>query len=72
MKLKDIEKQYKDKYWGQSVIKMAKKNIARGIDEHTAIYYAFEDVLDQHEDMMKSMGMGGEYEEEGPESEMED
>jgi len=72
MKLKDIEKNYGDKYWGQSVLKLAKKNISRGIKEELAVQFAFEDLLDQHEDMMKSMGMGGEYEEEGPESEMED
>lgn len=72
MKLKDIENNYGDKYWGQSVLKLAKKNISRGIKEELAVQFAFEDLLDQHEDMMKSMGMkteGEEYEEEGYEEE---
>lgn len=74
MKLKELEKQYGDKYWGQCVLEAAKKNISRGIKEEMAVQYAMEDHLDYMDKTMKSMGMKaeGEYEEEGPESEMED
>jgi hypothetical protein len=71
MKLKELEKQYGDKYWGQCVLEAAKKNISRGIKEEMAVQYAMEDHLDYMDKTMKSMGMKaeGEYEEE---SEMED
>lgn len=70
MKLKELEKQYGDKYWGQCVLEAAKKNISRGIKEEMAVQYAMEDHLDYMDKTMKSMGMKaeGEYEEE---SEME-
>jgi hypothetical protein len=66
MKLKELEKQYGDKYWGQCVLEAAKKNISRGIKEEMAVQYAMEDHLDYMDKTMKSMGMKaeGEYEEE--------
>jgi hypothetical protein len=66
MKLKELEKQYGDKYWGQCVLEAAKKNISRGINEEMAVQYAMEDHLDYMDKTMKSMGMKaeGEYEEE--------
>ena len=66
MKLKELEQQYGDKYWGQCVLEAAKKNISRGIKEEMAVQYAMEDHLDYMDKTMKSMGMKaeGEYEEE--------
>lgn len=72
MKLKELEQKYGDKYWGQCVLDMAKKNISRGIKEEMAVDYAMQDHLDYMEKTMKAMGMkmeGDEYEEEGYEEE---
>ena len=72
MKLKELEQKYGDKYWGQCVLDMAKKNISRGIKEEMAVQYAMEDHLDYMDKTMKSMGMkteGEGYEEEGYEEE---
>lgn len=72
MKLKELEQKYGDKYWGQCVLDMAKKNISRGIKEEMAVQYAMEDHLDYMDKTMKSMGMkteGEQYEEEGYEEE---
>ena len=70
MKLKELEKQYGDKYWGQCVLEAAKKNISRGIKEEMAVQYAMEDHLDYMDKMMNHMGMKGE--DSGEESDMED
>jgi hypothetical protein len=72
MKLKELEKQYGDKYWGQCVLEAAKKNISRGIKEEMAVQYAMEDHLDYMEKMGKHMGMNMESEDSGEESDMED
>lgn len=72
MKLKELEKQYGDKYWGQCVLEAAKKNISRGIKEEMAVQYAMEDHLDYMEKMGKHMGMNMEGEDSGEESDMED
>lgn len=74
MKLKELEAQYGDKYWGQCVLEAAKKNISRGIKEEMAVQYAMEDHLDYMDKTMKAMGMGGEkeYEDNGSEYGMED
>lgn len=60
MKIKELEQQYGDKYWGKCAIEMAKRNISRGIKEDLAVQYAMEDLLDQHEKMMDHMGMKSE------------
>ena len=60
MKIKELEQQYGDKYWGKCVLDMAKKNISRGIKEDLAVQYAMEDHLDYMDKTMKSMGMKSE------------
>ncbi len=57
MKLKELEAQYGDKYWGQCVLEAAKKNISRGIKEEDDVLYSKQDHLDYMDKTMKAMGM---------------